>query len=321
MNRRDVLILLKVAITAALLGLAARLVDTTGLLNVVRRASTTGLLLASAPLLLQAVFIAWRWQRIVAATGHLLDFASAWRWVMVGLFFNQVLPASVGGDVVRVWWLKRRLSTLGPAFASVAIERITGMTVLALMVAACLPVRGAGLSETQRWPLALAGPLLLVGLLTLASADRWLSTAAGLAKWGRALATVAQALQQLGRQPGTLAAVVLFGAAANLCPVVCVQLLAWALGLQLDAPAALLLVGGTVLVTVLPVSLGGWGLREAAMVLLGRSVGLVAHEALVLSLGFGLLQLLAALPGGLLWWGHKQEAPPLATEAPLRQPL
>ena len=55
------------------------------------------------------------------------------------------------------------------------------------------------------------------------------------------------------------------------------------------------------LVTTVPVSIGGWGVREGAMVFAFGLIGVSEHSAFVLSFLFGLLVVAVSLPGGLIW--------------------
>ena len=63
----------------------------------------------------------------------------------------------------------------------------------------------------------------------------------------------------------------------------------------------LALVPLVMLMTVLPVSLGGWGVREVAMVTVLTPLGVPAAAAVTMSVCLGLGQFLIGLPGGLLW--------------------
>ena len=74
------------------------------------------------------------------------------------------------------------------------------------------------------------------------------------------------------------------------------------LGVAIGLPAYIVLVGGSVLLSVLPISLGGWGVREVSMVTLLGGVGASAEQALALSLLWGVLPLLISVPAGLLFW-------------------
>jgi len=66
------------------------------------------------------------------------------------------------------------------------------------------------------------------------------------------------------------------------------------------------------LVANLPISVGGWGVRETAMIALFGLIGVPASATLVLSIQLGLLSLIVALPGGLLWLALKSRAPNLS---------
>jgi uncharacterized membrane protein YbhN (UPF0104 family) len=66
------------------------------------------------------------------------------------------------------------------------------------------------------------------------------------------------------------------------------------------------------LVANLPISVGGWGVRETAMITLFGMIGVPAGATLVLSVQLGLLSLVVALPGGLLWLAFKSKAPSLS---------
>ncbi len=67
-----------------------------------------------------------------------------------------------------------------------------------------------------------------------------------------------------------------------------------------------------VLLTMLPISIAGWSVREAAMVAAFAYVGVDAPGALALSVAFGLVQVAIGLPGGLLWFKSGVPATPPA---------
>jgi uncharacterized membrane protein YbhN (UPF0104 family) len=79
----------------------------------------------------------------------------------------------------------------------------------------------------------------------------------------------------------------------------------WMLGQSLGLPITLqqwFIVAPTVLlVSMLPISIGGWGVRESAMVVALHGFGISAGDALLPSVLFGLCAVAATLPGGILW--------------------
>jgi len=89
-------------------------------------------------LVVQLAALAWRWQLVVVRCGADLPFARLFRLSMIGVFFNQTLPSSAGGDAVRIWLLGKQ-STWRIAAYSVLLDRVIGVVALAVLVVLCLP--------------------------------------------------------------------------------------------------------------------------------------------------------------------------------------
>ena len=73
------------------------------------------------------------------------------------------------------------------------------------------------------------------------------------------------------------------------------------LGIKVTLLDCMVLMQPVALLANLPISVGGWGVRETAVVLLFGLIGVPSSAALVLSLQLGLLALLVVFPGGILW--------------------
>ena len=80
-----------------------------------------------------------------------------------------------------------------------------------------------------------------------------------------------------------------------------VYVLALALGIEVTAVDCIALFPPVLLVTALPISIAGWGVREGAMMVAFGFIGVAPESALVLSVLFGLVVIVASLPGGLIW--------------------
>ena len=89
-------------------------------------------------LVVQLAALAWRWRLLVAYCGADLPFARLFRLSMIGVFFNQTLPSSAGGDAMRIWLLGKQ-STWRIAAYSVLLDRVIGVVALAILVVFCLP--------------------------------------------------------------------------------------------------------------------------------------------------------------------------------------
>ena len=102
----------------------------------------------AAPLLLVAalvalltgnLIVALRWRLILSAEAPSPGPGALVKLVLVGLFFNQVLPTGVGGDAVRAWRCRKLGIDLGAAIRSILLDRFCGYLVLVAVYAASLP--------------------------------------------------------------------------------------------------------------------------------------------------------------------------------------
>lgn len=299
--KRGVQLVVKLAVTAALLAWVAHSVDLTAARRSVAALPMSTLALSVGLFVLQALVLGWRWHRIVGWLGEQLPLGLSIRWVFIGLFFNQALPSSVGGDGVRVWLLHRRGAAVGVPFASVAIERGTGVTMLGLITSAsALTLPPEAVPAAVRLTLLLIGPALVLLMLALGLADR-LPGLKGTGLLQTQAAGLGRGLRTIASYPGRLLEVMALGAMTSLCGLLGSWVLGQGLGLDLNPLHSMALIGGATLLAVVPVSLGGWGLRETTMISLFGLLG--ASQAPVLAMAFltGLLPLLVALPAGLLW--------------------
>jgi uncharacterized membrane protein YbhN (UPF0104 family) len=303
--------LLKLGASLALIGWVAWTVDTKALGHALLSIDADGILVALVLLVAQSIVLAWRWHRIVVMLGGRMRRSDAVRWVLIGQFFNGALPTSIGGDALRVWLLHRSGVAGGLAVQSVLVERVTGLVVLGLIVSGCVPSVWSELSMSPgaRIALSLAGPGLALAVTTVVLLGRFGSgllpeRAAG------ALRTTVESLYSVARQPRLVTEVAAMACVASLIGLAAGQVLVNALGINTSFPVTATLLGGAMILTVAPVSLGGWGVREVGMVALFGSVGVPAERALALSLLWGVLPLLIALPAFLIWRSDRSAPPP-----------
>jgi uncharacterized membrane protein YbhN (UPF0104 family) len=89
--------------------------------------------------------------------------------------------------------------------------------------------------------------------------------------------------------------------AVQMLLVAAIFLCAQGMNVHLEFGAALLVIPAVMLVSMIPISFAGWGLREGAMIVGLGVLGIAAPDALAVSVAFGLLQLITGLPGGVIW--------------------
>ncbi|MBK1668519.1 hypothetical protein CKO28_10790 [Rhodovibrio sodomensis] len=293
---------LRIAGSLALVaGLAAtiELGETARLLAGADPLAVTGLLFAAQ---LQVLLSAARWRLVARRLGLPLGWAAACAEYYLCLLLNQLLPGGVSGDAVRALRHARRLPALpggggaGRALRAVVLERFAGQV-------AFFAIAGLGLAL---WPLlipggyaswvasaaAALGVAILILLVALALGTRigprrWRLGVAALVPEGRAALLGAGAWRM--QLPLNLAVAV--------CLIAAFALAADAVGPALPVQAWITVIPLTLLALVLPISVGGWGLRESAAALLWPTVGLAPEAGVAAGLMYGVAMLVSGLPG------------------------
>ena len=255
----------------------------------------------AAAMLATSPFSALRWHIVLAA-----DTTSPGPWillkiVLVGLFFNQVLPSGVGGDAVRAWRCHRLGIGVAAAIRSLILDRVTGYFVVVVLFAAGLPVLLHILPDPrQRYGIVLLLGAALCGLFALFLMDylprrllhfRLIAEFAALSRQGRRLLA----------RPARSGAVLSLGVATVGLTILAFMLVASSLGVDLPFGSWVVIVPPVTLIQLVPVSLAGWGLRELGFVVVLAGFGIPTEAALAASLLVGLCTLVVGLPGGLLW--------------------
>jgi len=292
---------IKFLVSAGLIGyLLARI----GVGNALERASAipaTSLFGAFCLLLLQAVLGGLRWRFVVIALGARLAAVKAILITFVSLFFNQFLPASIGADIVRVWQANRAGLSVPTAVTSVILERFGNLLCVIAMTLAAIPVWTKHFyGGTARSAFLIIGVVAVVLLIAMMYLDR---LPAAWRRWGvvRWLAKLAHDSRSLFLHPFYASMFCATAIAGQLALVTAALLLAEGLGLNLRLVDFLATIPAVALVSSLPISVAGWGVREFAMVSAFGMLSVPAESALALSLVLALAGVAVSLPGGLVW--------------------
>ena len=101
--------------------------------------------------------------------------------------------------------------------------------------------------------------------------------------------------------------ILLLGAISWLLNLLAIYLLVIGAGIDIPVLTCFFFGGLSILISVLPISMAGWGVREGTMVALFGLIGVAPEQAMSVSIAFGVLMLLTALPAGFLWF-HRSPA-------------
>jgi uncharacterized membrane protein YbhN (UPF0104 family) len=300
--RRILLSAIKILVSAALLYLALRKVNFADLAARIDLTSAVWLALAVALTFLQIFVGVLRWRIVGAECGAPLPLRQAMRYNVIGTFFNQTLPSSIGGDAVRLWLVARNGAGWRAATYSIFVDRAVGLIALAVIIVASLPWSSHLISDPYGRSalilidlVALAGGagFLVLGVLPWPWLKHW---------WGthhiHACAVIANRVIFSRKNEPAIAVL-------SLLVHVLAVVIAWCVVQSIAAPVGFdqtfLLIPPVMLVTMLPISIAGWGVREATMGLAFGYAGLVTNEGVNISLLYGAVSFIVGAFGGLVW--------------------
>jgi len=307
--------MLRIAVSAIVLLAVVLWLDPLAVASEVQGFSLPWLALGLAISVVQMMLCAWRWRLTAGLIGVPLRFRYALGEYYLAQFINQVLPGGVLGDAGRA--LRHAHQTpaaKGSAWRAVIIERASGQMAVALLTVLALVS-----SPLWHKTLGASGYLLLASALLVAGAGFWSAlrfTALICQRWPK----VARWLRwvtplKLDIQRGLLQRHIWsWQLAASLLVVFSYALVmlcaARAIGVSLPASQLLALAPALLLAMLVPFTVAGWGVREGTAASVWVWVGLAPSQGVAVSLAYGLMVLLAALPGLVVAFKRRGQAAP-----------
>jgi uncharacterized membrane protein YbhN (UPF0104 family) len=297
-------LLIRLVVSVSILAVILRAIDIRQAWQVVAHARPQWLLLALLMQFGSTAVSAYRWQLIMRNLGFGQVFSFYWDSYFKGMFFNQGLPTSIGGDALRVLDVARRGFRKRDALYGVAVDRITGLGALLLLALVAHLVNPGLLPDQVYRPILwlLAAGLLGFSSLCLFGLLPWLGRYPRL--WLLKLVSD-RLLQAVSRRR------LLLLASSLLVPLLAMLsffAVGRALGLRYDLMTYFAIVPPALVLTVIPISIAGWGIREGVMVGLFSLIGADKTIVLMMSLVYGVLLILVSLPGlVVLLRGRRQQ--------------
>jgi uncharacterized membrane protein YbhN (UPF0104 family) len=292
----------KAAISAALLYLSLRFVDMSSVKERMSRIDLAWLLFVAAVTAAQIALLALRWRLLAIAADAPLSTATALRFGFIASFFGQTLPSSIGGDAARILLLGRHAGSWQNATYSVLIDRAMGLFALALIVLAFLPLTvslivdpAARLAVVLMGLGSFLGPILFAAIPLLPGdwLTRWWMT--------RHVAAAAKITWRLRASASLALSLAFLSLLAHALTIVSIWAAARSIGAPLSLPAAFSIIPPVILISTIPISIGGWGVREGAMIAAFGYAGFAHGDGLLVSLIFGAVSFAIGAIGGLIW--------------------
>ena len=208
-------------------------------------------------------------------------------------FFNQALPSTIGGDAVRVWRASQAGLAVGPATVGVLLDRAFGLVALAaLALFGAAALRSAPGGQQAGMTVGVTALVIIAGAMAggaLSTLFPWLRDW----RFSRGIYWLSDGVMRVMTRTDTALATIGHSLIGHLITVVAFQQLAVSLGLSIGFEGALKALPAILLASAIPLSVGGWGIRESAGIAIMPLLGLASpDEALALSLLLGVCLLL-----------------------------
>lgn len=302
-------IFLKIAVTAALLAFMVSRLDRPSISlafgNIDWRAYSLVLLILVVQMGVHVV----AWNASLKSCGVTLPIGSVSRITLLSLFFSQMIPTFLGGMGARAYFAWKENAPVSQVLSSVVFERVMFLIALFSILLLALPFLDQRLGHRLDWPMAyLVFSVVLAGGMGLI----WIGPSM-LARFLRGGVTAKALFALTTIRDGFTRWVPSFTAFVALLVYHGLSLAAfYAMTRALGATAApvdvAVLMPLVILAAAIPVSMNGWGMREAATVSVLAFAGVTAENAFLTSVGYGAGLLVTRLPMGLLLLAPKRDA-------------
>jgi uncharacterized membrane protein YbhN (UPF0104 family) len=296
--------LLRLAVTAILFSFILWQIDPQAILERVQSPRAGPVLLVVLVLAGQFLVATWRWKQVV---DHVSPQSPSY-WILcrcmgASNLYGQLLPSTVGGDLVRAGMLAPHIG-LGPATLSVLLDRVAGLATLLLLTIVLLPALAWRIEQasivTGLLAVGLAGIALLACFAVMEGRLKpsWFPGAAGHIRTFMAQTRAVLFDRRLAPQ------VVACGLLVHLGSVTLVFLLGRAIDVPLGFFDCMLLVPPALLIAAVPISLAGWGVREGALAGGFALIGTNPADVVVVSILYGLTAPAIGLIYGAIAFGQ-----------------
>lgn len=302
----------RILISVIAIAFVLRTVDLRETLAHVAQQNVALIALALVITLAQIGLAALRWHIVRVRLGSKAPFRDTFEIFYVGVFFSTYVWGGLTGDVMRGWMTYRSGDSAATSINAIILDRVVIFVALALMMLAATPWFFYRLGDGwEGW----LPSLLAVGLFAgLAAVSQLHQLPEGWRAWLpiRLALSLAGGVRDVFLHPQAIAPALAVAIVTQLCLAAAAYCLARSLSVDVTLLDCIVLMQVVALINAIPISIGGWGVREAAMVSLFGLIGIASSAALLVSVQLGLLALLANLPGGVIWLLRSRAAEPRA---------
>ncbi len=309
-HKRTIFFLLRLTITFAIIFYLIKKIDFHYLASQMLHANIVYILLAIIVAMISYAIVAFRWRLVIKALNdNTLTKKQCFKLIMIGMFFNQFMLASVGGDAVRIWLTTRNNISTRTAINSTLFDRVFGLLALTILIISCLPIYLHALTNKLTFiSLSILVSAVIVAMLLLLFLDRF-PLLSRISFFQKILGTLSKDARTVFLSVKNARKPAAYAVFSIMMPPLIIYLIGQAYQFPITLIHCLAIIPPVILLSMLPISIAGWGVREGSMMVVASYLGITSSQAILVSVWFGISLLIASLPGAIFWLIRKETKP------------
>lgn len=289
------LVFVKIIITVAIVFLIKQKVQLSEIMQTLEKISISGIVTASAMIIVSTILTGYRWYYVLKSCGINTPVKNATFQIYKGFSVSQIMPSNIGGDIYRILAIKKNVAKYSDATALVMMDRILGM--LSMLLFSII----MSLFFTNVLTSSIIGKMIM---FLLVSAVTMMLSLFYLNQYMTKKIPILHQLMHYSKmflQFKQMPRIILITLSITILYISPATILAKDIDMLIDFKVFLLVVPLITILSVVPISFAGWGVREGLMVFFLGIFGVPGEQALVLSVLLGSVNLISAAPGALLF--------------------
>ena len=296
---------LKLLVCFALLWFVFSRVDLAEVYQLILKVKFEAFTLAFFIYLIAHVLFLFRWHKILRALQVKVRFLTLLRLQLIGLFFNQFLPTSAGGDVIKAYYISQDTGKTGMSFLSVFLDRYIGLLAIIIFAAVAAVVSRLSINDVviYHWVVLAFVAAVVFTILLASNFGRWVNRLLGvhLKFVQNIIVMINDSSKTIFRNYQVMLWTLLLSLGFMLLVVAINYIFIGYIGKSIELSDLFIFIALIALAASLPISINGAGPRELAYVYFFSTIGFTAEESLSLAVLNLALLLLISLPGALLY--------------------
>jgi uncharacterized protein (TIRG00374 family) len=295
------IILIKIIVTCITIFALAKFININSLIDKLMVINSFYVFISVVLAYLQILINTKRLQYLVCVRKKHLNFSAIAKISIIGYFYSQTLVSFIGGDGIRVWLLTKKGIPLKDSMHIIFIDRFMGLLSICISMLISIPFIWTLIDQTSQkislLLLSICGPIALIILLTYHKVHSLFEISSASLVY---LDELSRSANSLLFQTSISTKLLLYSLLALTINSIIVYVLFLGLNIDVTIQDALFLSPTVFLLSMMPFSFSGWGVREAAMASAFSIINVPAEISITVSVAFGLIFLFVSIPGAFL---------------------